>query len=333
MSINDNNKRGKRVMDIASVDEELAVVLQSFPELDIWTDLNLTRKRGAEMRAKMIGQLPILEGVESDDYLIPQVDAPEVLVRVYRPENQVGLLPALLWIHGGGYCFGSVEGDDNMVRQMTKTVGSIIVSVEYRLAPEHPFPAPLNDCYTALQWLSDNTDSMSVDPARIAIGGISAGAGLAAGLGLFVRDNTNLKPIFQFLLCPMLDDRCITNSSYMITDERVWNRHSNLMGWKHYLDKDKTCEEELYSDVSPYAAACRALDLSGLPSTYIAVGSVDAFVDEDRDYAKRLQAVGVETQLEIFSGGFHGFEFIAPGAQISKTARDCHFDALRKALF
>ena len=131
----------------------------------------------------------------------------------------------------------------------------------------------------------------------------------------------------------MLDDRCITNSSYMITDERVWNRHSNLMGWKHYLDKDKTCEEELYSDVSPYAAACQALDLSGLPSTYIAVGSVDAFVDEDRDYAKRLQAVGVETQLEIFSGGFHGFEFIAPGAQISKTARDCHFDALRKALF
>jgi acetyl esterase/lipase len=320
-------------MNIELVDAELAVHLKSFPALDIWTDLVKTRQLGAQMRAKIIGELPKIEEVESSDYLIPQADAPEVLVRVYRPENQLERLPALLWIHGGGYCLGAMESDDNVVRQIAKAVGSVIVSVEYRLAPEHPFPAALNDCSTALQWLADNTDTLAVDPARIAIGGISAGAGLAAGLALYVRDKTDITLVFQFLLCPMIDDRCVTSSSHMITDERVWNRHSNLTAWKNYLRGENDAETAPFDDVSPYAAASRAIDLSDLPPAYIAVGSVDAFVDENRDYAERLETAGVSTQLAVFTGGFHGFEFIAPAAEISKAARDSHYSALRNALF
>tara|TARA_B100000767_G_scaffold216848_1_gene204444 strand:+ start:193 stop:1164 length:972 start_codon:yes stop_codon:yes gene_type:complete len=320
-------------MNIELVDAELAVHLKSFPALDIWTDLVKTRQLGAQMRAKIIGELPKIEGVESSDYLIPQADAPEVLVRVYRPENPLERLPALLWIHGGGYCLGAMESDDNVVRQIAKAVGSVIVSVEYRLAPEHPFPAALNDCSTALQWLVDNTDTLAVDPARIAIGGISAGAGLAAGLALYVRDKTDITLVFQFLLCPMIDDRCVTPSSHMITDERVWNRHSNLTAWKNYLQGENDAETAPFDDVSAYAAASRAIDLSDLPPAYIAVGSVDAFVDENRDYAERLETAGVATQLAVFTGGFHGFEFIAPAAEISKAARDSHYSALRNALF
>ena len=320
-------------MNIKLVDPELALLLESFPQLDIWTDLIKTRQRASEMRAKMIPQMPKILGVESTDYSIPNIDGPEVLVRVYRPKDQEGPLPALLWIHGGGYCLGSMEGEDNVVRQITKAVGAVIVSVDYRLAPEHPFPAALNDCRGALQWLVDNTNWLAVDPARIAVGGISAGAGLAAGLALYIRDKTEIQLNFQFLLCPMIDDRCVTASSHMITDKRVWNRDSNLIAWKHYLNRVKTPEKETYKDVSEYAAASRATDLSGLPPAYIAVGSVDAFVDENRDYAQRLEASGVSTQFDVFEGGFHGFEFIAPSAKISKEARKSHFGALRNALF
>ena len=226
-------------MNIELVDTELAESLKSFPDLDIWTDLVKTREMGAQMRAKMIGNLPPIEAVESEDYWLQQADGPEVWVRAYRPKSQVEPLPALLWIHGGGYCLGSMEADDHMVRQMVREVGFVVVSVDYRLAPEHPFPAALNDATAALQWLADNTDTLAVDPARIAIGGISAGAGLAAGLALHTRDKTDIQLAFQFLLCPMIDDRCVTASSRMITDKRVWNRDSNLIAWKHYLHRDK----------------------------------------------------------------------------------------------
>ena len=320
-------------MNIELVDTELAASLEKFPELDIWTDLVKTREMGAKMRANMVGDLPQIEGIESEDYWLQQANGPEVWVRVYRPEDQLEPLPALLWIHGGGYCLGSMEADDHMVRQMALEVNSVIISIDYRLAPEHPFPAALNDASTALQWLADNTGKLLVDPARIAIGGISAGAGLAAGLALHARDTTDIQLAFQFLLCPMIDDRCVTASSHMITDKRVWNRDSNLIAWKHYLHRDKTPEQELYKDVSEYAAASRATSLSGLPPAYIAVGSVDAFVDENRDYAQRLETTGVSTQFKIFEGGFHGFEFMVPATKLSKAARDSHYGALRSALF
>jgi acetyl esterase/lipase len=284
----------------------------------------------------LMAALPAIENVTSTDYSVPRTDvlgasaAPEVSVRVYRPEDQTQRLPALLWIHGGGYCLGSMEQDDYLVRQMVKEVGCAVVSVDYRLAPEHPFPAPLDDCYSALCWLFSNTEQLKVDGSRIGIGGISAGAGLAAGLALLARDQGEVLPIFQALLCPMIDDRSITPSSHSITDERVWNRNSNIKGWQAYLGPDMSGGAET---PSAYAAPSRAEDLTGLPKAYIAVGSVDAFVDENTDYAERLNAAGVDTQFEIFPGGFHAFEFTVPGADISRLARDCHYQAIKKGLF
>ena len=315
-------------MDTNLLDKELLKVIESFPEQDLWTDLRRTRSRASEMREKIIGKLPEIKGVNSFDQLISRETETDVLVRVYSPESQTEVLPALLWIHGGGYCFGSMESDDYVVREMVKSVGCVIVSVDYRLAPEYPFPAGLDDCMVALKWLVSNTDRLSVDPDRLSIGGISAGGGLAAGLALLIRDSTEINLVFQYLLCPMIDDRCVTSSSSMILDKRIWNRHSNLMGWKCYLG-----ENQISEDVSQYAAASRAKNLSGLPSTYIAVGSVDAFVDEDCEYARRLQDSGVKVQLEIFDGGFHGFEYLGRKTKIAKIARDTHYKALTEALF
>ena len=323
-------------MNLSLVDPELAVALAQFPKMDIWSDLPLSRKLIAQARLGLMAALPAIENVTSTDYSVPRTDvlgpsaAPEVSVRVYRPEDQTQHLPALLWIHGGGYCLGSMEQDDYLVRQMVKEVGCAVVSVDYRLAPEHPFPAPLDDCYSALCWLFSNTEQLNVDGSRIGIGGISAGAGLAAGLALLARDQGEVLPIFQALLCPMIDDRSITPSSHSITDERVWNRNSNIKGWQAYLGPDMSGGAET---PSAYAAPSRAEDLTGLPKAYIAVGSVDAFVDENTDYAERLNAAGVDTQFEIFPGGFHAFEFTVPGADISRLARDCHYQAIKKGLF
>ncbi|HBO15437.1 MAG TPA: lipase [Porticoccaceae bacterium] len=320
-------------MNLDLIDKELLTYLESFPELDIWTDIVKTRARGAQMRAEMTAKLPMVEGVDSVDHQIPQEGSPSVLVRVYRPEDTAEPLPALLWIHGGGYCFGAMENDDQLVRDMAKRVGSVVVSVEYRLAPEDPFPAPLNDCSTALQWLFDNADGLSVDPSRIAVGGVSAGAGLAAALSLSVRDNMTIKPMFQFLLCPMIDDRNVTPSSYSITDERVWNRNSNSIAWRYYLGQKNSGETADSESVSGYMAASRALNLKDLPPAYIAVGSVDAFVDENREYAERLQSADVEVQFEVFEGGFHAFEYTCPKAKLSVDARLTHYTALKRAFF
>jgi len=323
-------------MNLSLVDPELAVALAQFAQMDIWSDLPLSRKLIAQARLGLMAALPAIENVTSTDYSVPSTAvlgasaAPEVSVRVYRPEDQTQHLPAILWIHGGGYCLGSMEQDDYLVRQMVKEVGCAVVSVDYRLAPEHPFPAPLDDCYSALCWLFSNTEQLNVDGSRIGIGGISAGAGLAAGLALLARDQGEVLPIFQALLCPMIDDRSITPSSHSIADERVWNRNSNIKGWQAYLGPEMSGGAET---PSAYAAPSRAEDLTGLPATYIGVGSVDAFVDENTDYAERLNAAGVDTQFEIFPGGFHAFEFTVPGADISRRARDCHYQAIKQGLF
>ncbi len=314
-------------MDLSRVDKELLSYLEKFPEINIWDDLPATRVLSLEIMRKRIAKLTPIHDVKSEDFNVLVKEGASVKVRLYRPLKDFGELPALIWLHGGGYCLGGIEHDDHVVRQIVQAVGCIVLSVDYRLAPEFPFPAALDDSYTALLWLFQHASKFGVDDKRIAVGGASAGGGLAAGLALAARDRGEVNLTFQLLFCPMLDDRNMTPSSYSITDTRVWNRDCNLRGWRAYLG-----DKRGMVSVSPYAAAARADNLASLPSTYMGVGSEDLFVDENRIYAERLKEAGVAVDFSVIQGGFHGFEFI-PKAQLSKETRNSYFTALKNALF
>jgi acetyl esterase/lipase len=315
---------------VDQLDPELRVVVERLPT-DRPLDLNkipAARANMKKMMTAMLANLPPIEGVTSQDQSVPGFHGdPAVRVRVYRPNDQPSKLPALYWIHGGGYVIGDIEQDDRFMMQMVKRVGCVAVSVDYRLAPEHPFPAPVEDCYTGLKWLFRHADELGVEPSRIAIGGASGGGGLAAGLALLTRDRGEVQVAFQLLVYPMIDDRNVTSASYAITDPRMWNRESNRLGWKAYLGRDGGG-----ADVSPYAAAARATDLTNLPPAYIPVGALDLFVDENIEYAQRLIQAGVPAELHVYPGAFHGFDLFAPSATVSKQFKADRDSALKRAL-
>jgi acetyl esterase/lipase len=205
-------------------------------------------------------------------------------------------------IHGGGYVLGSLDMDDARFSRWCLELGCVGVSVEYRLAPETPYPGPLDDCYAALRWTHEHADEIGIDRDRIGIAGVSAGGGLAAALALLARDRGELPIAFQLLECPMLDDRQETHSS-RLADLPVWSRESNTFGWRSYLG-------DLYGrdDVPPYAAAARAEDLGGLPPAMVIVGGADGFRDENILYALRLNQAGVSSELHVLPGAPHGVQ-------------------------
>jgi acetyl esterase/lipase len=312
------------------LDPELRVVVEGLPTdrtLNL-NDIPTSRAKMKKMLTAMLATLPAVEGVTSQDQFVPgwQGD-PAVRVRVYRPNDQPSKLPALFWIHGGGYVMGDIEQDDRLMKQLVNRVGCVAVSIDYRLAPEHPFPTPVEDCYAGLKWLFAHADELGVEPSRIAIGGASGGGGLTAGLALLARDRGEVQVAFQLLVYPMIDDRNVTPASYAITDPRMWNRESNRLGWKAYLGRDGGG-----TDVSPYAAAARANDLTNLPPAYIPVGALDLFVDENIEYAQRLIQAGVPTELHVYPGAFHGFDLFAPSARVSKQFKADRDSALKRAL-
>ncbi|WP_420715844.1 alpha/beta hydrolase [Mycobacterium sp. 663a-19] len=238
-------------------------------------------------------------------------------VRLFRPVGVTDPAPALLWIHGGGYVMGTARQDDRLCRGFRSRLGITVASVDYRLAPEHPYPAPLEDCYSALTWLAGLP---AVDPGRIAIGGASAGGGLAAALALLARDRGEVTPAFQLLVYPMLDDR--SSATAENPNYRLWNTRSNRFGWAAYL-----------GDADPRAAVpARRDDLSGLPPAWIGVGTNDLFHDEDLAYAERLRSAGVPCEVEVVPGVFHGFDMVASKAQVSQRFFDAQCDSLHSAL-
>ena len=238
-------------------------------------------------------------------------------VRLFRPAGRTEPGAALLWIHGGGYVIGSAQQDDGLCRRFCNRLGLTVASVDYRLAPDHPYPAPLEDCYAALTWLAELP---AVDPARIAIGGASAGGGLAAALALLARDRGEITPAFQLLAYPMIDDR--SSATAENRNYRLWNPRSNHFGWTSYL-----------GGADPNVAApARRDDLSGLPPAWIGVGTHDLFHDEDLAYAERLKSAGVPCQVDVVPGAFHGFDMWAPKAQVSQGFFNTQCDALRGAL-
>ena len=313
---------------IEQLDPELRVAMEKMPT-DRPLDLGEIPKARAKMKkmvTALLANLPPVEGVTSEDVIVAgSKDDSRVRVRVYRPNHQPSKLPALLWIHGGGYVMGDIEQDDRLMKQLVTRIGCVAVSVDYRLAPEHPFPTPVEDCYAGLKWLFSHAGELGVD--RIAIGGASGGGGLAAGLALLARDRGEVPVAFQLLIYPMIDDRNVTPASHAITDPRVWNRESNRLGWKAYLGRDGGG-----ADVSPYAAASRATDLKNLPPAYIPVGALDLFVDENIEYAQRLIRAGVPTEMHVYPGAFHGFDLFAPSAKVSKQFKADRDDALKRAL-
>ena len=312
------------------LDPELAAPLETFLHLTggglNLHDIPATRRTMEEMAAAQMAKTPPITGITTVDRQVPGPDG-EVFVRVYQPTERPDTLPALLWIHGGGYVLGSVERDDPLAAHLAKTAQCVVVSVEYRLAPEHPFPAPVEDCYAALKWLATHTGELGVESSRIAIGGASAGGGLAAGLALLTRDRAEVELAFQLLIYPMIDDRNVAPAGDTLPDTFVWTRENNLMGWRAYLGR-----EPGGADVSPYAAAARADDLAGLAPAYIPVGDLDLFLDENIEYAQRLLAAGVPTELHVYPGGYHGFNGFAPGAEIAQRFNNERDEALRRIL-
>jgi acetyl esterase/lipase len=293
-----------------------------------FSDIPAARAASKEMMQNMKGQLPVYEDVVSDDYLVPGPEgAPEVPVRVYRPKDSEGQLPALFWIHGGGYMFGDMEQEDLVASPITLAGNCVTISVDYRLAPENPYPAPIEDCYAALKWTAANTEELGIDPGSIAIGGGSAGGGLAAGLALLVRDRAEIDIMYQFLIYPMIDDRTTEPASETVRDALFWTRMSNYYGWRSYLG----CEPG-GDDIPGYAAAARATDLAGLAPAYIAVGDQDLFSIEDTLYAARLIEAGVSTEIHVYPGGCHAFDMMVPDADVSQRFTGDFYRALKRAL-
>ena len=269
----------------------------------------------------------IPDTVEIADHHAEAADGHRVLVRVYRPKQRRDRSPGLYWIHGGGMVLGSVDINDASCAAIASDLNVVVASVEYRLAPEFPYPTPLEDCYCGLVWFFDQAEAFGLDTARIAIGGASAGGCLAAGLALLARDRKQVSPCFQLLTFPMLDDRNETPSSFMIDDNRVWNRDANMAGWSAYLDGNNGAD-----DVPYYAAPARATDLGGLPPAIITVGGLDIFLDEDIAYAQALLAAEVPCELHVYPGAFHGSSTLVPDSDTSRRWRRDEKAALDRAL-
>lgn len=240
-------------------------------------------------------------------------------VRLHRPPMVTAPGPAVLWIHGGGYVIGTPAQDDAMCRRLAHTLGATVAAVRYRLAPECPYPAALDDCYSVLTWLAGLP---AVDPARVAIAGASAGGGLAAALAIRALDRGETPLAAQLLVYPMLDDRSGHETGPNDAMHRLWTRSSNRYGWKCYLgDADREI-----------AVPARRHDLAGLPPAWIGVGTFDLFHDEDIRYAERLREAGVPCELEVVEGAFHGFDGIAAKARVSQDFLDRQVEFLRGRL-
>ena len=309
-----------------AIDPELLPFLAILPppELD---DIEGGRARLAELLAPINAAVDT-SGVTITDHLVPgPAGGDDVLVRVYAPEAAPppGGRPALLDIHGGGFVSGSIEMEHGMCASLARNLGILAATVEYRLAPEHPFPAGIDDCYAALCWLHDAADELGVDRNRVGVGGQSAGGGLTAGTVLLARDRGGPAVCFQFLGLPELDHRLDTASMRAFTDTPMWSRPQAILSWQRYLGADHA------GDVSPYASPAIAPDLTGLPPTYLTTMEFDPLRDEGILYALRLMEAGVQVELHSFPGTFHGSSLVT-SASVSRRANVELLDALRRGL-
>jgi acetyl esterase len=305
-------------------DPELAPVVPLLPTADA-TDPAAARA----FLSQMVAQLPATDttGVQFEERMIPGgAGDPDVTIRIYRPDEPTA--PAAVYgVHGGGFISGDLETEHALNVRLARELVVVVVAVDYRLAPETPFPGPLEDVYAGLAWTAEHADDLGIDPLRIAIHGTSAGGGLCAGLALLARDRKGPHIAFQFLAVPELDDRLTTPSMTAFTDTPLWNRPNAIASWNHYLGASRTGT----NDVSIYAAPARATDLAGLPPSYVSVMHFDPLRDEGIAYALGMLSAGVAVELHLFPGTFHGSGLIQHAA-ISQREQAEAVTVLRRAL-
>ncbi|MFJ9870602.1 alpha/beta hydrolase [Streptomyces sp. NPDC101165] len=281
---------------------------------------------------ELLGQFDLTMGgtFEAEDRTVPGPEgAPAISLLVCRPTSAdpAAPLPVIYHVHGGGMVLGDNRAGVDGPLTWARELGAVVVSVEYRLAPEHPHPAPIDDVHAGLLWTAAHAEEIGGDPDRIVIAGASAGGGLAAALALLLRDRQGPPVIGQLLMCPMLDDRNETVSSHQMAGLGVWDRTANETGWTALLGKRRGGP-----DVPSHAAPARASDLSGLPPAFLDVGSAETFRDEVVDYASRIWQSGGTAELHVWPGGFHGFDGFAPQAALSQAAQAAQLDWLRRLL-
>ncbi|WP_233199631.1 alpha/beta hydrolase [Cryobacterium sp. N22] len=284
--------------------------------------------------ARLANRMPVRSPAPPRDMIISDLEvpgpegAPAVDVRMYRPASATGEIPVLVWMHGGGMILGNHLSEEDSNVAFARELGIAVVSVNYRLAPQSPAPAAVEDCYAVMEWLVANATELAIDPQRIALGGASAGGGLAAATALLAYDSGRIRPAFQLLVYPMLDDRTVLRRDMDTTHARFWRPKSNRYAWGAYLGAEAGGD-----DVSDYAAPARRTDLSGLPPAWIGVGTLDLFHAEDVDYAERLQRAGTAVDLVVVEGAFHGFDVLFKKKPVSRRFWEAQRDALGHALF
>jgi acetyl esterase len=310
-------------------DPELQSLLAFLPDTSLGINDPVKARAGFLELIALLNADVDRSGVAIENRHIPgPVGAPDVPVRIYSPEGLDRTVPGILHIHGGGFVIGDLDSELGSCVALCRNLGVVVVSVDYRLAPETPYPGPLEDCYAALKWASSNAAQLKIDPVRLAVFGLSAGGGLSAALCLLARDRGGPGICFQYLGIPELDDRLHTPSMRRFVDTPMWNRPNAELSWDFYLGDQY---QRGADDVPYHAAPARAEDLAGLPPAYVSTMEFDPLRDEGVEYALRLMQAGVATELHSFPGTFHGSSLFTT-AQVSRRESTEMFAVLRRAL-
>ena len=308
-------------------DPEVEEVASIFPRLDISNvpEARATLETFIEDLAKQGVERPTDDRIEEIERMIPGPGgARDVLIRIYMPKDRTGAGPGFVNFHGGGFVLGDLESEHPRCLIMAAQGGAVSIGVDYRLAPENPFPAGVEDCYCALQWVVEHAQELKINPAKIAIGGCSAGGNLTAAVALMARDRGGPRAALQMLFYPVIDDHCDTPSMLDGAGLYIWDYQNSLDMWHHYIGRDR-------STVSPYASPARAGNLSGLPPAYVITCEHDPLRDEALIYATRLLQAGVPVDLHNYAGTVHGFDFLTQSG-ISLRAVKEGVEAFQRAM-
>ncbi len=306
-------------MTTSTIDPELQPTLSMLEQLWGDTAMNLDELSSARQTHNLMSEqknllAPIIDGVDTHREIVVDESLDlSVPVYVHKPSSLTGdFCKVLLHIHGGGFVTGSAAHAEPQLRAIAKTYNCVVVSVEYRLAPEHPFPAALFDCFAALKWLHNGAETLGVKPEKIVVFGESAGGGLAAGLALYARDHSDIEIAQQILLYPMLDYRNTALASEDQADTVIWSRKNNAFAWNAYMS------EAVDDSMLAYASPSYAHNWHKLPATYVCVGDIDLFYAENCKYVEQLRAAAIDVDIDVYPAAYHAFQVAAPDATVSK---------------